>query len=92
MLASGLDATGVPELLAALDEQHVRRAAAQRPHAARIARARAQVEGIIADRTRDALWSTKRRAETDALMEQVAAHELDPYAAADVLVEQLRSG
>ena len=89
MLASGLEATGVPELLAALDEHHAHRAAADGPHAARVARARAQVEGILADRTREALWSPKHRAETDALMEQVAAHQVDPYAAADQLLRDL---
>ena len=90
LLASGLAGDGVPELLAALDAHHAARADADGPHAARIARARAQVEGILADRTREALWSAHRRAETDALVERVAAHELDPYAAADRLLEQLR--
>jgi LAO/AO transport system kinase len=91
LLASGLTAQGVPELLAALDNIHGARADHDGPQAARLARARAQVEGILADRTRDALWSSRRRAETDALMERVATHELDPYAAADQLIEQLRS-
>ena len=91
LLASGLTSQGVPELLAALDRVHDARADHDGPQAARLARARAQVEGILADRTRDALWSSRRRAETDALMERVAAHELDPYAAADQLIEQLRS-
>jgi len=90
LLASGLTADGVPELLAVLDRLHEARADDHGPHAARLARARAQVEGILADRTRDALWSPHRRAETDALVERVAAHELDPYAAADRLLEQLR--
>jgi LAO/AO transport system kinase len=90
LLASGLTAQGVPELLAALDDIHAGRAADDGPHAARLARARAQVEGILADRTRDALWSSRRRAETDALMERVATHLLDPYAAADQLLDQLR--
>ncbi len=90
LLASGLTTAGVPELLAQLDRIHDARAGDAGPQAARLARARAQVEGILADRTRDALWSAHRRAETDALMERVAAHELDPYAAADRLLEQLR--
>jgi LAO/AO transport system kinase len=90
LLASGLTAAGVPELLAQLDRIHEARADDAGPQAARLARARAQVEGILADRTRDALWSAHRRAGTDALMERVAAHELDPYAAADRLLEQLR--
>jgi LAO/AO transport system kinase len=91
LLASGLTAAGVPALLATLDRIHEARADEDGPQAARLARARAQVEGILADRTRDALWSSHRRAETDALMERVAGHELDPYAAADRLLEQLRS-
>ncbi len=91
LLASGLEGTGVAELLGALRRAPpALHAAAGRPHDARMARARAQVEGILADRTRDALWSADRRAETDALLERVAAHELDPYAAADVLLEDLR--
>lgn len=90
LLASGLTAAGVPELLAALDRVHAVRSDDDGPQAARLARARAQVEGILADRTREALWSSQRRAETDALMQRVATHELDPYAAADQLVEQLR--
>jgi LAO/AO transport system kinase len=89
LLASGLEGTGVAELLTVLDTHHAARAANEQPHAARIARARAQVEGILADRTREALWSAERRSETDALLGRVAAHELDPYAAADQLLEQL---
>jgi len=91
LLVSGLTAQGVPELLLALDAVHEARAGGEGPRAARLARARAQVEGILADRTREALWSSHRRAETDALMERVAAHQLDPYAAADQLLEQLGS-
>jgi LAO/AO transport system kinase len=91
LMTSGLENTGVPELLAALDDHHQGRADGERPQAARIARARAQVEGILADRTREALWSPRRRSVSDALLERVAAHELDPYAAADELLGQLRS-
>jgi LAO/AO transport system kinase len=89
LLASGLTGSGVPELLAALDAHHARRVAADGPHAARLARARAQVEGILADRVRDALWSAGPRAATDALVARVAAHEVDPYAAADRLLEDI---
>jgi len=89
LLASGLTAAGVPELLAALDEHHAKRAATAQPHGARLARARAQVEGILADRMREALWATSRRASADAVIEQVAAHELDPYAAADRLLDEI---
>ncbi len=91
LLASGLTAIGVPELLAALDRVHQSQADANRPHAARLARARAQVEGILADRVRGTLWSGGDRDGTEALMEQVAAHELDPYAAADRLWSRLET-
>jgi LAO/AO transport system kinase len=89
LLASGLNGHGVPELLAALDEHHARRVTTTQPHGARLARARAQVEGILADRMREALWSSSRRASAEAVLEQVAAHELDPYAAADLLLDQI---
>jgi LAO/AO transport system kinase len=92
MLASGLEGRGVAELLGELDAHHAAHAAAPEPDAPRIARARAQVEGILADRTRDALWSIENRSVTDALLAQVAAHELDPYAAADRLLRDLRRG
>ncbi len=85
LLASGIESTGVPELLAALDERHAARVDADRTQVARIARARAQVEGILADRTREALWGPKRRSHTDHVLEQVAEHRMDPYAAADTL-------
>jgi LAO/AO transport system kinase len=89
MLASGLTSAGVPGLLAALDDHHARRAATAQPHAARLARARAQVEGILADRVRETLWSADRRAAADALVARVAAHEVDPYTAADDLLADL---
>jgi LAO/AO transport system kinase len=89
LLASGLEGKGVAELLLALDEHHAGRQGDAPPHAARLARARAQVEGILADRTREALWSGARSGATDELMEQVASHQLDPYAAADRLLRTL---
>jgi LAO/AO transport system kinase len=90
LLASGLTEVGVARLLAALDRFQAARAIDGGPQAARVARARAQVEGILADRTREALWSAPRRAETDDMLSRVATHEMDPYAAADQLLEGLR--
>ena len=90
LLASGLEGRGIAELLLALDEQKARRAGADRPDAARLARARAQVAGILADRTREVLWSERRRPQTDAILEAVATHALDPYAAADRLMGIVR--
>ena len=89
LLASGLDGTGTAELLAALDRRHEQRTEGEADDTARLARARAQVEAILADRTREALDTGSQRDRTEALLASVAAHELDPYAAADRLLEDL---
>jgi LAO/AO transport system kinase len=79
---------GVPELLAALD----RHRAAGRDGVsavARLARAEAQVWAIVTDRLRERLHDPARRAATDATLSEVANHRLDPYAAADRLLDTL---
>jgi len=82
---------GIPELLAALD-----RRAAQRQsgalHAARLARASAQLDGVLAERLRARLHARERVAELEAAVRSVAAHETDPYAAADALMQRLAGG
>ncbi len=84
LLASGLEASGVPELLAALDAHHAARDAptAPMPRASRGRAPRSKASSPIAP---DALVVGTTTRETDALVERVAAHELDPYAAADAL-------
>jgi LAO/AO transport system kinase len=79
---------GVPELLAALDRH---RAAGHEgaTRAARLARARAQVWAILADRLGDALGEPARVAETSDVLDAVADHRLDPYTAADRLLGRL---
>ena len=57
---------------------------------ARRARAAAQVWAILADRLRDASRRPIGAAATEAAITAVADHELDPYAAADRLLERLR--
>jgi LAO/AO transport system kinase len=89
LLASALEGTGVAPLLAALEAHHASGESAGQRRTARLARARAQVEGILADRMREAIWSAERRPATGALFEAVAAHTLDPYAAADRLLAEL---
>ncbi|HTK43912.1 MAG TPA: methylmalonyl Co-A mutase-associated GTPase MeaB [Patescibacteria group bacterium] len=80
---------GVPELLEALDRHRARgHAAGGSP--ARLARAEAQVWAILADRLRAALHEPANRDATDATMREVAAHRLDPFAAADRLLAELR--
>ena len=81
---------GVPELLAALDRHRARgRAAGDAP--ARLARAEAQVWAILADRLRADLHEPASRDVTNATMREVAAHRLDPFAAADRLLAQVGS-
>jgi LAO/AO transport system kinase len=87
LLASGLTGQGVSELLAVLDARGSRLAGdTDHAQAVRLARAVAQVTGILLDRTRDALGAAERRDATGATLRAVAAHELDPYAAADRLM------
>jgi hypothetical protein len=57
-----------------------------------MARAEAQVWAILADRLRAELHVPANRAATDATMRKVAAHELDPFAAADQLLAEFRLG
>jgi LAO/AO transport system kinase len=84
-LASGLTGAGTAELLEALDRLHVRVAGTAGSLEKRLGRARAQVEGIVADRARAALWSAEGTEDIDAILAAVARHELDPYEAADRL-------
>ena len=81
---------GVDELLAALDRH---RAAGPDDGSgaatARLARAEAQVWAILSDRLRDALQEADHAKATRATLVEVAEHRLDPYAAADRLLEAL---
>jgi putative protein kinase ArgK-like GTPase of G3E family len=80
----------VPELLAALDRHRARgREAGDAP--ARLARAEAQVWEILADHVRESLHAPANREGTEAAMREVAAHRLDPFAAADQLLAQVRA-
>ena len=83
---------GVDELLVALDRHRAAgREAASGGAAgkARLARAEAQVWAILSDRLRDALREMPHDDATRATLAEVAEHRLDPYAAADRLLESL---
>ena len=87
LVTTATTGAGVPELLAALDAHRARgREAGDSP--ARLARAEAQVWAILADRIRADLHEPASRAATEATMREVAAHRLDPFAAADRLLAQ----
>jgi len=77
---------GVPELLAALDRHRaVGRAAIT--SGARRTRAAAQVQSILADRLAGRLRAPGLAARTAQVIDDVAAHRLDPFAAADLLLD-----
>ena len=89
LLTTAITGDGIPELLASLDRHRARgHEASDTP--ARLARAEAQVWAILADRLRGELHVPANRDATLATMRAVAAHELDPFAAADRLLAQLR--
>jgi putative protein kinase ArgK-like GTPase of G3E family len=79
---------GVPELLAALD-RHRAAGRAGLADAARLARAERQVWAIVTERLRERLHAPGARPATDGTLAEVAAHRLDPYAAADRLLGSL---
>jgi LAO/AO transport system kinase len=79
---------GVPELLAALD-RHRTSAGDGLTSGARRARARAQIRGVLADRLADSMREPTLAPLADSLVEDVAEHRLDPFAAADRLLEAL---
>ncbi len=78
---------GIPELLAAI-ERH--RASAESRDLARRTRAESQVWAVLGDRLRARLLAEALAPATHATLDAVAAHELDPYAAADTLLASLR--
>ena len=87
LITTAATGEGVPELLAALD----RHRAADREgesSAARLARAEAQVFAIVAERVRARTMDPTRAPGTAEILEDVAAHRLDPYAAADRLLAE----
>jgi len=85
LVTTALNGDGVPELLASLDRDRSRgRGAEDTP--ARLARAEAQVWAILADRLRADLHEPANHAATEATIREVAAHRLDPFAAADRLL------
>jgi GTPase len=88
LVTTAATGAGVPELLAALDRH---RAAATEAviSAARLTRAEAQIWAIVSDRLTDRLRRDGDAAATDALIAEVAAHRLDPYAAADRLLTRI---
>jgi LAO/AO transport system kinase len=79
---------GVAELLAAIDRHGAGRSTADGAAGpARLARARAQVWAIVEARLRERLAGPDRRPVAEAVIAAVADHALDPYSAADRLLD-----
>jgi GTPase len=91
LITTAASGDGVPELLAALD-RHRAVGRVGESSAARLARAEAQVWAIVADRLRARLHDAEHMAQTDALLADVAEHRLDPYTAADRLLDETARG
>jgi LAO/AO transport system kinase len=91
LITTAVAGEGISELLAALDRH---RAAAQSTTTteARRARAAAQVRAVLVERLWERLGRDLLASTTREVIEQVAAHELDPYAAADRLLTALGQG
>jgi LAO/AO transport system kinase len=90
LLTTATTGAGIPELLDALDRHRARGRDAQ-DSPARLDRAEAQVRAVLAERVHDQLREPALQPITDETIRRVAAHELDPFSAADVLLERLRA-
>jgi LAO/AO transport system kinase len=91
LLTTASTGAGVPELLAAIDRRRTPTgaSAATAPTEARLSRAESQVWAVVVDRLRDRLREPGRWPRTEKTLRAVAAHELDPYSAADRLLASL---
>ncbi|MHB8960195.1 MAG: methylmalonyl Co-A mutase-associated GTPase MeaB [Candidatus Limnocylindrales bacterium] len=88
LITTAVSGDGVPELVAALDRHRAAGATEVTP-AARRARAAAQVRAVLVERLWHRLASPALTGETDAALEGVARHDIDPYTAADALLAAL---
>jgi LAO/AO transport system kinase len=81
---------GIPALLSALDHHRaVARDGVTR--GARRARAESQVRSVLLERLQERLAAPALARVTDEVIDAVAGHDLDPYAAADRLLAALSS-
>ena len=86
LVTTAATGAGVPELLAAIERHRSTAGLTAGSDQSRLARAEAQVWAIVAERVRSHLRAPRLAGATDAVLAAVAAHELDPYAAADRLL------
>jgi LAO/AO transport system kinase len=91
LVTTAITGEGVPELLAALDRHRAGMPAAG-GDGSRRARAAALVWALLGDRVRERLTGPELGEATAAVLDAVAAHALDPYAAADRLLATIMAG
>ena len=91
LVTTAATSEGVPELLAALD-RHRTSARGSDGEATRLARAEAQIWAVLSERLHERARSIEAAPIAAALLREVAAHELDPYAAADRLLDLMAGG
>jgi LAO/AO transport system kinase len=92
LITTAVTGAGVPELLAALDRRAPVRGGPVVADGARLARADAQINAVLADRLRERLERPGFAERAAMLRLEVAEHRLDPYAAADSLLADLDAG
>ncbi len=86
-LMSAQSGDGVPEVVAKLDEHRIWAESSGALQRRRVRRARDEVEAIAVTALRRRWTDVSERTELDDLAEQVVAGTLDPYAAADRLLD-----
>jgi LAO/AO transport system kinase len=91
LVTTAMSGEGVPELLAAIARHREGLGSAEGGIPVRRARAAALVWALLGDRVRRRLEHPDLAASTAATLEAVVRHELDPYAAADRLLEMLQA-
>ncbi|MEJ7749104.1 MAG: methylmalonyl Co-A mutase-associated GTPase MeaB [Candidatus Limnocylindrales bacterium] len=87
LVTTAATGAGVPELLASLDRH--RATGRDGSSAARQARASSQIQAILADRIADRLRAPRLADVAARMVGEVAEHRLDPFAAADILLEAM---
>jgi LAO/AO transport system kinase len=91
LVTTAMTGDGVPELLAAIERHRTGLAEAEGGIPVRRARAAALVWALLGDRVRQQLERPDHAASTADTLDAVVRHELDPYAAADRLLDRLRA-
>jgi LAO/AO transport system kinase len=91
LVTTAMSGEGVPELLAAIARHREGLGSAEGGIPVRRARAAALVWALLGDRVRRRLEQPDLAAATAETLDAVVRHELDPYAAADRLLEMLQA-